>query len=230
MTSANGILGTPNWFRFYLDGLKDEHRLEAESLRQILGPVEAALTASIKQANGFTQPQDPAEAEMNQSVMDEECDYIEDLLGIAFVLCQRHITHVVSKAIRLHEYMKEQGKVVKCVDPDRKALMQKASQPIFAGSTVTQVQAIDGFANYFKHRDEWPTQDWSALDKRSKPTADIIREVGAQSGTTGNFRKGATTLGNGQFNDLGVFVDILIKWQENLAQLHESELKILGLI
>lgn len=231
MTSANAPWGKSNWFRFYLGQMRDEDGIQVASLNELLGSVGTALTRSINQIDGLGASQDSSEDEMRQTIVDEECDRIEDLLGVAFVLCQRHITYVVSWAMRLHEFVKRQKNLaLTCVTPTRRVLIQTASKPVSVGSAVTQVQAIEGFANYFKHQDEWISSDWSQLKGQSKVTADIITAAGAQSGSTGNFRKGAKALGNSQFNELGIFVDILSKWQEELGRLHEVELKARGII
>ncbi|MHB8369214.1 MAG: hypothetical protein ACYDBP_05895 [Leptospirales bacterium] len=42
----------------------------------------------------------------------------------------------------------------------------------------SKIATINAFANYYKHRDEWPN-DWDELPRKSLRTAEVIRDAGA---------------------------------------------------
>ena len=93
----------------------------------------------------------------------------------------------------------------------------------------SQVQVIDAFANYFKHRDEWRA-DWNSLPQKSASTAQIISAVGASQGSTGNLRAGAEVLGNAAYTNVTVFIEILNNWRKNLYDGYREELETKQLI
>jgi hypothetical protein len=75
---------------------------------------------------------------------------------------------------------------------------------------------LDALANYFQHRDEWPSSDWSTLTDLSKRTADIVAAAGLTSGSTGNLRTGSTALGNVDYKSTARFGAIVGAWAETV--------------
>lgn len=164
------------------------------------------------------------------AVTDDEVDVIEDLLGAAYVVCQTYITKIISDVIFLHRYHKRSNpsSELKTTGDFKYSILSFGSK-VISGVGYTQVQVIDAFANYFKHRDEWPS-DWHKLEERSTKTAEVIMAVGASSGCTGNLRRASKVLGNEGFKNTIVFYDIVNNWCKKLYEAYETELNKMGLI
>jgi|GEM_PF-1467116 len=160
--------------------------------------------------------------------VDEETDVIENLLGVAFLICQCHVTEVVSKVVMLHKlYVKNY--------PDNVLTTTSGSKRDIIGfgldsvGSYTAVTVLDAFANYFKHRDEWHG-DWDTLPARSLHTAAIVESVGGSQGSSGNMRTGAEALGNPSYASVEVFAQVLRSWRTELADAYHNELAIRGLV
>ena len=158
------------------------------------------------------------------AVADEETEKIEALLGAAFILCQIHITSVVSRVITVRCFFNNREKrALPGPDAsDKRSILIQGAQPIH-DSGYTDVQAIDAFANYFKHRDEWaPT--WQGLTNIQEKTREIVYALGARPGSSGNLRTGAQVLGNSEYHTLIIFADRLALWNNELRITYEAKL------
>src|SRR5258708_16142607 len=210
-------LGQVNWFSEYLSALEDGHGFESEALRRILNPIQLAIRQASERIDHFGEPQSEEQEHVLGAIVHDDCAYIEDLLGPAFVACQTYITRVVSRTKELYRLTQREGKPLPGGDPSKKALLQ-AGSPRLAGTAVTKVQVIDAFANYFKHHEEWPAVDWKDLPDREKATADVIHAAGAQENSTGVFRSGARVLDNPALDNLEAFAEAVVAWRGNVAQ------------
>jgi hypothetical protein len=76
-----------------------------------------------------------------------------------------------------------------------------------ANSKFSEVQVIDAFANYFKHKAEW-AGDWDKLKTLQLKTAQIIQAVGASQESTGNLRTGSKVLGNETYTNISTLAII----------------------
>ncbi len=113
-------------------------------------------------------------------LLDDDLNLIENHLGCAFITCQVFLTAAVSRVKALHELTRSQGRVpFKTSTESKRNILAAAAAPL-AGTPYTQMQVIDAFANYFKHRDEWDPR-WSKLDKQSAYTASVIRATWLQA-------------------------------------------------
>ena len=162
-------------------------------------------------------------------VEDEETLLIENLLGSAFVVCQTYISSVVSRVIKLHRYYesKSGGVILTSSNGTKRGLMSTCSNRVRA-TEYTEVQVMDAFANYFKHREEWRT-GWEGLSKRNRGTASVIQSVGAEPGSTGNLRTGAEALGITEYDNLILFYTILRNWHSKIYERYKKELTMKGL-
>jgi hypothetical protein len=107
---------------------------------------------------------------------------IENLHGAAFVVCQASITAIISRVKALHTFAKGDGHPISSVPNDKNQMLTFKSS-VVASTNVSQVQAIDAVANYFKHNDEWP-RGWINPDARSKPTITTLQALGFQFGNS----------------------------------------------
>lgn len=163
--------------------------------------------------------------EYASAVTDEQCYLIENLLGVAFVMCQVVITCIVSEVMRLHDECTSAGHSLSTCENNRYSILSVSSPPI-GSSGFTEVQIIDAFANYFKHREE--KRFWTR--RKSAKTVRMITAVGASRGCTGNMRKGARSLGSSNYEDLRIWADKVRNWGSHIVKNLEAELNRLNLL
>ena len=166
--------------------------------------------------------------EIAEDVVCDECDVIENLLGAAFVTCQAEITAIVSHVIRLHEQAKKSSIILTASAPTKPAIMA-IGNPLVLQSTLTQIQTIDAFANYFKHNDEWEA-DWSTLTGPPKRTIDAIIAIGAKQSSTGNLRAGARALGVDDYSEIHILAKSIQQWSIEVRNVYEADLKTHNLL
>ena len=154
------------------------------------------------------------------SMIDDETEVIEYLLGTTFILCQAYIAEAVSKVMSLHKYANSKKISLKTSSSKRCDILRYG----YEGDGFSSAEVVDGFANYFKHRDEWAT-NWQKLPERAQKTVRIIQSAGAESGSTGNLRQGSRFLGNPDFDETLIFLDKLEHWHLDLIDAYRSEFK-----
>jgi len=214
----------PNIIRSKLDQIGrhfNTHRIKRAllSLSEAISDCISAINRAEKLGN----------QEYLDGVVDEETYYIEEFLGIAFVVCQTDITYIVSKIKSLHKYCKESYRVELTVTDGKKESIMKLGSKLLRQIPYTLVQVIDAFANYFKHREEWDIS-WDNLPASAQKTVKILRAVGVSPFSTGNFRMVSKKLGNKNFDNPIIFSDIIQDWRQNLHDKYEEELKMKGLL
>jgi hypothetical protein len=196
------------------------------SLDRSLTVIGDAIRQSARVIDGA---QGSGNADYIEFVTDEEVELIESLLGTAFVICQTNITSVVSRIKDLHSFFrKREGRPLGALRFSKEAILKQGSDGL-PGSAYSIVEAIDAFANYFKHREEWPS-NWTLLSSHQAHTRDIISACGASPGSTGNLRAGAEALGNSEFDAVLLLAEQLEVWRAHLVTAHEEELKREGVI
>jgi hypothetical protein len=207
-----------NIYRLHLRMLNGD--MVFPSFEEVLRPLERAIIASARHVEEACASPDE---EWASAVIDDECDVAEELLGTSFVVCQAYVTSVVSRVQGLLQHADRQGVQLSSVLPARESVL-RTSNSLCASTPFTQVQVLDAFANYFKHRFEWPAVDWSKANKNAQKTIAIVRAVGGSEGSTGNLRTGAESLGNSNYTDLSVFSSILDGWRAGVSSAVEDEL------
>ena len=214
-----------NLYRVHIELVK--LRTDTDPLRRVLGPIGDAIKGICRYLDGLEKKgYDPDHID---AIVDDETVVIEELLGTAFVVCQTHISGVVSRIIRLHNYLASQGHANNRKPGQLKKDLLRMDSAQIPGSGRWQVEVINAFADYFKHHDEWPRQ-WKRGNDQQNRTAEIIRSVGAEEGSTGNLRTGAKRLGNKTYEDVQVFADILKDWGKKLLKRYQSKLRSRNLI
>jgi hypothetical protein len=193
-------------------------------LDEMLRPIGDAIRSSIE----TIEEADKLEKLERIWTTDEECESIESWLGLAFVAAQTYLTRVISHCRRLHDWHEHQTKsrVLLGTNGAKHGILAAAT-PKVRSTSYTAVEAINAFANYFKHRDEWPF-DWTQLQgDNEKQTATIIKAFGARSGSTGNLRQGyASILGDKiPFNEVARLSGIVRDWARSLKTAYEQELR-----
>jgi hypothetical protein len=132
-----------------------------------------------------------------------EVSVIDDLLGVAFVICQLYVTAVVAGLKFLHGYHARQSELAetrkirrfvrkltqRCrparnrfvpklgrLNGERSKLLERGN-PVIKGSRYRVATVIEALANYFKHQDEWPKR-WNDLKQNQRRTANVLQSVG----------------------------------------------------
>jgi hypothetical protein len=91
----------------------------------------------------------------------------------------------------------------------------------------SKVTAINAFANYFKHEDEWPV-DWSKIKPRSLAgeTASIVLALGVLPASSGNLTTGfERILGHTKYERVGELGDLIRKWEREVKGEYRKKLK-----
>jgi hypothetical protein len=191
----------------------------------LLYPLSSAIRGCINVIDGL--PKNDSSPEVIWQI-DDECDQIESLLGLCFVACQVYLTNIVSHCRHLHDFQerKSGNRQLAGHNGEKKELLQRCCIPI-AGTSYTAITAIDAFANYFKHRDEWD-YNWNSLKANALATATIIQSFGASSGSTGNLRQGYSRIVGDDFQQVLRFGDILREWAKALKAEYQRELSKLS--
>ena len=174
---------------------------------------------AIRKSANKMESIDELPTELIDQIIDDETEIIEYLLGTAFVLCQAYITDVVSTAISFHEFANSENISLETTTNQKQDILRFGHE----GDSFSPAEVIDGFANYFKHRDEWGF-NWQKLPRKDKEkTVKIIQSAGAESGCTGNLRQGSIALGNPDFVETGIFLDKLEQWHLDLIDAYRTE-------
>lgn len=189
---------------------------------RLLEHLDGAVRRSAAVIDGL--PTD--DPEYADAVTDDECNQVEELLGIGFVVCQVAIKSVVTAAHRLDRYH-QRTLGSQLVTATRQRAMRHAL-PACAGP-YTAIEILNEGANYYKHHDEW-SWDWEKLTGRQAETARVIMAAGAERGSTGNLRRLAKTLGNPEYDRMAHYCEFISTWSGGLLSSYRNELQALGVL
>jgi hypothetical protein len=164
-----------------------------------------------------------------ETIVDDECDQIEELLGIAFVACQAYVNRVWKQVKDLNKACElEYGKPMPSLANRQMTLRVEGSK--LTGSSITNIEAIYAVGNFWKHSEEWPTRelvaggrrkdvwDTSKMQPIQRATAEVVSEIGLRIGLTGNLRTAARVLGVSDYKDLGAIRKPLNSWAKRLLE------------
>lgn len=201
--------------------------LEWEHTRtsRILTPLGEAIKAGGNTLDRISETDDP---EWVESVVADETAVVEDLLGASFVVCQTFITTVVSRVYRAHDIHMNQGNGQPLQTTTRnKTSILRFGCPTVRETGYTAVEILDGFANYWKHREEWTRGVWGDPSGAQLGTIRVIRAAGAEEGSNGNLRRGSELLGNTTYSDVQMFSNVLGTWSRALHAAYAQEFSTL---
>ncbi|MGD1047082.1 MAG: hypothetical protein ABR936_17395 [Bacteroidota bacterium] len=188
-----------------------------EALFHIRNMVDNLNTRTIQ----ITQGLDPDNAE---GIREDTNTIIENMHGAAFVCCQASINGVASRIKTFHAFAKNEGITLTSVPEERKLIIASHC-PVVPSTTVSQIQAIDTLANYFKHRDQWP-HGWINPDGQSRLTIQTLQTLGFTPYQDDILNSGISMFGPNILN----LANVLNKWVDTLVDELEKELKTLGKI
>jgi hypothetical protein len=175
-----------------------------------------------------------------ETVIDEECDQTEELLGLAFVAAQSFITNVRTRAVMLVDVCSRDLGIRLTFVSDPKAYdILKFAPGLLPATGFTLVEAINSVANYWKHSEEWPTSyikagkvlrpnwDLTLMRGNERRTAEIVASLGMVPGSAGNLRQATKALGVPEFENLSKVRQILRDWATGL---HEKACMEIGVV
>lgn len=164
-----------------------------------------------------------------EAVTDDECDQIQEFLGISFVVAQTFVTRIRSHVADLSEGCKRDfGSQLSFIDNVKAYDVLKIADRIASDSSYSIIEAINAIANYWKHVDEWPTVmeeesdsivrvwDTTKMRRSERLTVKIVCSLGMSANSTGNLRSAAEKLGIKSYEDLLPIRNKLKYWAENL--------------
>jgi hypothetical protein len=212
--------------------------MELESTSDSLGRVHMALETEIgRGARMLDKIKKSGKFEAYDSLLDDECDQVEDMLGIAFVACQSFINRIRAHFAWINRACKEDFGRQLSFFASGKALSDvlKRGGKVDRKSTISLVEAIYAIGNFWKHSDEWPTRakksgkrftqvwDLSRMRDLQKPTARVVMGLGLRPSSTGNLRNAAMAIGVKQFEDLSPVRQALFLWAQDVHALASAE-------
>ena len=198
---------------YFIDGLLDLVRIAATG--GDLDRLHAAIEHEIAEASHRVERAKVRGDDYLDSVIDDECDRIEELLGLAFVVGQVFITDVRSHIDSLSKACRtDLGHPLSFAIHPKAYDVLRMSVPLRPDSPHTVAQVINAIANYWKHEGDWPiceqvkgrrllkVWDSPAMNERERQTVEIVRSIGMTAFSTGNLRKAANEFGVTDYKDL----------------------------
>jgi len=168
-------------------------------------------------------------------VTDAESDYIEELIGAAFLILQAKIRRVVNAAIQLAEAMKSNQHIeIPSLVNDSTI---KAIGGGYKGTDTSLISFVWALANYFKHRDDWTHNVWASEEElaefppENRPrkyelkTRKIVQLAGIVEFSTGNMRTGFEFFDITPYSSCAKLAQSVQRWADEVYKVGKSELK-----
>jgi hypothetical protein len=210
--------------------------VEDPSLDRMHHAIERELRTVSKQ---FRKAAAIANLEYHDAVIDEGCERIEELLGMAFVVAQSFITIVRTGISKASEICASNFGQVLSVASGAKAYGTLQLGPKFGSGPHTAAEVINAVGNYWKHHEDWPTAEqpragrfatlWETNGMRGneQKTVAIVTSIGLAYGSSGNLRTAANALGVYEpYENLSPVRDVLRTWAQDVYDKTRLELTL----
>ena len=196
----------------------------------------SALGSSIRQATKELANMDKYEATNEDPESEppffEQLELIETLLGLVFVVAQAYISAVVSFGVRFHQRFNELfHKSLWTFDGKKrnqylKATLLSLDAENVTGTKIPIMVAVEAFANYYKHQDEWG-KNWSRSKSQVRSeTIDLVQQLGATARSGSNLQMAFQKIfGHSRFEDMSSLARALEKWRATIIRKYDEELK-----
>jgi hypothetical protein len=194
-------------------------------LSRILTPIAHAMRECQATIERAAKSRD---SDWFDAALDDESEVTENLVGVAFVVCQAFSNSIISRIRLLHVCHKQDfNKRLTTTSGEKRDILAFAN-PLVGSTKFSHMQAINAAADYFKHHSEWDNS-WR-LTKRNRETIAIVRALGASPGCSGNLRTMSKSLGNTSYHGTGMLSEIMTRWHARLHHAYSNELKAAGRI
>lgn len=152
---------------------------------------------------------------------------MEVQLGLPLVACQTYLTRIVATVGYVHsDFGTLLNRDVHYPSKGKRELMASFGRPI-TSSRFTDIEILDGLANYFKHHDEWGSSRRS-LDRRSLRTIEIVQELCGETHwsfwVTNRLQRGLGHLGIRQMRDARDLLRMIDAWKRSIGEACSNEL------
>jgi hypothetical protein len=211
--------------------------VEDPSLDRMHHAIERELRTVSKQ---FRKAGAKASLEYQEALIDEGCERIEELLGMAFVVAQSFITTVRSGILKVSEICASNFGQALSVASGSRAYGTLQRGPKFGSGSHTAAEVINAIANYWKHHEDWPTVeqpqagriatrwDTNGMRGNEQKTVAIVTGIGLAYGSTGNLRTAADAFGVREpYENLSPVRDVLRSWAQDVYDETRRELTLL---
>jgi len=213
--------------------------VDDETINKLFSVAEEEIASSSRRIESASHSGDEW---FFEAVRDDECDYIEQLLGWAFVAAQTFINTVRSRFVRLSAICKDIGSPLGFVTSAKGHEVLKLADPMRNNPEYREIEVINAIANYWKHQEEWPTRtererkeeylervwDQRQMSKNEKRTIEIVASIGMSPSSTGNLRTAYEAFGlTSSYEDLSPIRDKLRNWAYSLYTKAQSEIAAL---
>jgi hypothetical protein len=183
----------------------------------VLSEIRKVIDRIVDQTNDFMKDQGRLNAEITWANTDP---VIEALYGAAFVVCQASITAIASRVQDVHTCAEGEGKELASTPRTKRDLLKFQSTTV-PGKHVTEIQAIDALANYFKHNHQWP-RGWINPTKQNKETIDTLELLGIRFGGTKTLRTAMESLFESDLPQIATVV--ITNWHTAIVNKLKEEL------
>ena len=203
------------------------HLLDLAADQTVLNRVLEIIAQAIRDADkSIARADEEEDAEFAAITIATECELVEDLLGIAFVTVQAHLTGLRKRVVDVSEGCE-------------KAFGQPLSfgkNPLQVGNqlestTMTAVEAMNAAANYWKHKEEWEIKitvepEPNVLWDKGQTVA-LVQQLGMAPMSEGNLRQAATRLHVADLRDLSPIRQQVASWAREVVERTRSEVAAL---
>ena len=199
--------------------------LDSLSLQRVLATVGAEIRNHLTSAEAARREASKFSAAGASSAE----GILEEWLGVAFVACQVEITRAASEIKKLHDLVEHELPHVKFRDgfsANRQHLMRQG-----LGDRLGPIEALDAFANYYKHRDQWKVGWPDGKNNHYMRTRDNIVRAGALPISTANMRTGFQHVSlHDRYGSAEELAEKIASWQDDLSNLYLRECGAMGLL
>jgi hypothetical protein len=209
------------------------YETETTWLERILRAIEKEIAVGMRRFEKIRSSKNDLAAE---AWADDECEQIEEMLGVAFIACHSFINRVWRRVEELNRFCEEEF--------HRKLPSFSCFQDVFAigretlrPSGLGGIEAIFAVGNYRKHSEEWPVTEKTAQNRRKlvwdlggmnnlqRRTAETVVRLGLEYGSTGNLRDAAKAVGVLEFEDLSPIWRAIAEWAGEILSAARREIE-----
>lgn len=228
----------PHLLSYRLDALLRLIRLSAktDAIERLHAAIEREIAASSRRID---KAKAKGDEEYLNAIVDDECDHIEELLGMAFVAAQTFIARLRSRMAWASTILEaELGARLSFATPPKAYEVLAMGRTLSVGCAQSVIEVIHAVANYWKHQEDWPTREearggrlitvWNvesqSLRKHERRTIEVVASIGMTPGCTGNLRTAAEVLGVTDYADLSPIRQELKVWAGGLFEATRLEI------
>lgn len=189
-----------------------------------LWPVLYSLREPLADCSKTIRQHGNRDDDASQAMTESAGQLREELIGIAFVVCQTWIGAVAASVKKIHGAMtRDTRKRMPPTGKNKFQIMRYQNSKV-GESERCQIEVIHHYANYWKHRADWPG-DYEQLKDAQKNTADALADIGALNKKTLNAN--VNMLGLSVKNDSSILDELETCCQEWKLSLFDSYKKVL---